>query len=210
MINVVQAEEMDVAVRCFTTVRTLTTTMIDLIVAATHRISHNRIHHIGRHISLSRDMVATILALDHHQIIAEQHTTVLLSVEVPQVEAGHLLQIRNITHTAPAEAAVMDRAMGVFVEITGATAAMGAMAVAQPDEEAMEVTVAMGDKQPMATAAAEARTTTSGVEVGAGINTDVLIRELNSYIAIMNMYKRPILDLSRMCPYYRSWFNALY
>jgi len=118
MNNAVEAE-VAVATRCSTTTRTLTTTMIDRIAAATHHISSRSTRHTSLvHISLSRDMGVTIRALDPHQTMGEQPIPILLLAEVPLLEAGHH-RARNIIHTAPVEAevAVMDRATAVLEEI---------------------------------------------------------------------------------------------
>jgi len=175
MTNVEEVEEVDVVIRCFTAAQTLTTTMIDRIpVEAPHINSRHirRIRHV--HISLSRDMVAIIRALDPHRTMAEQHTTTLLLAEVLQVEADHL-RVHNITHTTLVEAVVMDQATEGPVEITAVTQATvdpRAEEHQQADEVGMQVTGVTGDRQPMVmvATAAEARTMTQGVEVGVDID----------------------------------------
>jgi hypothetical protein len=167
MTNVEEAEVVDVAIRCFTVVPTLTTTMIDLIAVEAPHISRRRIRRISHaHISPSRDMVAIIRALDPHRTMVEQHTTILLLAEVRQlVEADHL----RVHNSALVEAVPLDQVTEGLEEIMAATAA-----TVQADEVGMgvtEVTGHTGDRQPMvmvATAAA-ARTTTQGVEAGVDI-----------------------------------------
>jgi len=175
MNNAEEAGEADVALRCSIIVRTLTTTT-DRIVVATHRISRSRIRHISHvRISLNKDMVATIREVDLHQIMGDQHTTILLLAVPPLVE-GEYLQARNITHMALA-VEVMDRITEDLVEIMAATVATVATVVArgvelcQLDEAGMAVTA---DRLPMVMVAMVAATarTTLGVGVGAGIDVD--------------------------------------
>lgn len=76
----------DGAIQCSTTTRTPTITTIGRTAMATLHINQRHISN-AIHISLSRDIVVTIRALDLHQTMAEQH---IILVEVLRVEVHPL------------------------------------------------------------------------------------------------------------------------